>query len=83
MPGDAAKLLSDWMEPNEKVCIQFWYHMYGSDIGHLSIYLKTNLSETIVWTLSGNQGDQWKFGQTALISRDAYRVGFLALSNTK
>ncbi|PFX15365.1 G-protein coupled receptor GRL101 [Stylophora pistillata] len=73
MPGDAAKLLSDWMEPNEKVCIQFWYHMYGSDIGHLSIYLKTNLSETIVWTLSGNQGDQWKFGQTALISRDAYR----------
>ena len=62
------------MEPNEVVCIQFWYHMHGSDIGNLSIYLKTNHSETVVWTLSGNQGDQWKFGQTALNSRDAYKV---------
>ena len=76
IPGDAARLFSDWMEPNEVVCIQFWYHMHGSDIGNLSIYLKTKQSETVVWTLSGNQGDQWKFGQTALNSRDAYKVRF-------
>ncbi|CAH3034563.1 unnamed protein product, partial [Pocillopora meandrina] len=29
IPGDAARLFSDWMEPNEVVCIQFWYHMHG------------------------------------------------------
>ena len=83
MPGDAARLLSDWIELNEEVCIQFWYHMYGSDIGNLSIYLKTNQSETVVWTLSGNQGDQWRFGQTALNSRDAYKVGSLVFMVTE
>ena len=83
MPGDAARLLSDWIEPNEEVCIQFWYHMYGSDIGNLSIYLKTNQSEKVVWTLLGNQGDQWRFGQTALNSRDAYKVGSLVFMVTE
>ena len=83
MPGDAARLLSDWIEPIEEVCIQFWYHMYGSDIGNLSIYLKTNQSEKVVWTLLGNQGDQWRFGQTALNSRDAYKVGSLVFMVTE
>ena len=83
LPGDRARLLSDWMGPNEVVCIQFWYHMYGSEIGNLSIYLKTNQSETIVWTLSGNQGDQWKFAQTTLNSGDAYKVGLLVFMVTE
>ncbi|XP_022809604.1 uncharacterized protein LOC111346591 [Stylophora pistillata] len=71
--GDVARLLSDWMEPNESTCVQFWYHMYGSDIGNLTFYLKTNQSETLVWRLSGDQGDRWKFGQFSLISDRAYR----------
>ena len=72
--GNVARLLSDWIEPNEPTCVQFWYHMYGSDIGNLSFYLKTNQSETLVWRLSGDQGDRWKFGQFSLISDRAYRV---------
>ena len=72
--GDKARLLSDEIEPSETVCIQFWYHMYGSDIGNLSIYLKTNQSETLVWSLSGDQGNRWRFGQTALNSLSLYTV---------
>ena len=72
--GDVARLLSEWMEPNQSACVQFWYHMYGSDIGNLSFYLKTNKSETLVWRLSSDQGDRWKFGQFSLSSERAHRV---------
>ena len=72
--GDVARLLSEWMEPNQSACVQFWYHMYGSDIGNLSFYLKTNKSETLVWRLSSDQGDRWKFGQFSLNSERAHRV---------
>ena len=72
--GDVARLLSEWMEPNQSACVQFWYHMYGSDIGNLSFYLKTNKSETLVWGLSSDQGDRWKFGQFSLSSERAHRV---------
>ena len=73
-PGDKARLLSDEIEPNENVCVQFWYHMHGSDTGNLSIYVKTNQSETIVWRLSGDQGNRWRFGQKALNSPSLYKV---------
>ena len=73
-PGDVARLLSEWMEPNQTACVQFWYHMYGSDIGNLSFYLRTDQSETLVWRLSSDQGDRWKFGQFPLISERAHRV---------
>ncbi|KAL9987547.1 hypothetical protein ACROYT_G001872 [Oculina patagonica] len=72
-PGDEARLLSDEIGPNETVCVQFWYHMHGSDIGNLSIYLKTNQSETPVWRLSGDQGNRWRFGQTTLSSPSLYK----------
>ena len=73
-PGDQARLLSDEIEPNEVVCVQFWYHMHGLDIGSLSIYLKTNQSETLVWRLSGDQGNRWRFGQTVLNDTSLHAV---------
>ena len=76
--GEQARLLSDWIEPNETVCVQFWYHMHGADIGNLSVYLKTNQSESLVWRLSGDKGNRWRFGQTALSSANFFKVSFSA-----
>ena len=78
-----ARLLSDNIEPNENVCVQFWYHMHGSNTGNLSIYVKTNQSETLVWRLSGDQGNRWRFGQTALNSPSLYKVSFHILLKTQ
>ena len=78
-PGERARLLSSWMEPNETICLQFWYHMHGSDIGNLSVYLKTNQSESLVWRLSGENGNRWRFGQTALNSPNYYKVSYSKL----
>ncbi len=40
---------------------EFYYHMYGNQTGSLSvdISLDNEATWTTVWTLSGNQGNQW------------------------
>ena len=58
--------------------MKFWYHMYGASIGTLNVLVKTgagNRSDDLVWTLSGNQQNQWKFGQAPAKSlNSAYQV---------
>lgn len=41
--------------------LEFYYHMYGVQMGELNVEISTNngVSWTTVWTLSGNQGNQW------------------------
>lgn len=60
-------------------CIKFWYNMYGVNIGTLNVIVKNragNLSESIVWSLSGNQNWGWKQGQAPIVSsKDSYQVG--------
>lgn len=42
--------------------LEFYYHMYGAQMGELNVEISTNngVSWTTVWTLSGNQGNQWR-----------------------
>ena len=37
-------------------CLAFYYHMYGATINTLNVIS----GQETVFTLSGNQGDQWK-----------------------
>lgn len=48
--GDRGRLLSGPLKPTEDdgFCFSFWYHMYGSQIGELNLYLKTGLGEELV-----------------------------------
>ncbi|CAE1138337.1 unnamed protein product [Acanthosepion pharaonis] len=41
--------------------IQFWYHMFGVNIGTLNVITVTNNYEKKVWSKSGNKGNVWKF----------------------
>lgn len=40
---------------------EFYYHMYGNQTGSLAVEISVDneLNWTSVWTLSGNQGNQW------------------------
>jgi hypothetical protein len=42
--------------------LEFYYHMYGAQMGELNVEISTNngVSWTTVWSLSGNQGNQWR-----------------------
>ncbi|XP_078082842.1 apical endosomal glycoprotein-like isoform X2 [Mustelus asterias] len=43
-------------------CFSFWYHMYGPDIGTLSLKLQQGQSEELLWTRTGTHGNQWRRG---------------------
>lgn len=61
-PGDYARMESPAYpvtDGNGK-CLMFWYHMYGSGIGRLNVYIKRgNSLGTKTWTAAGNQGNRW------------------------
>ena len=59
-------------------CLEFYYHMYGNDIGSLSVYVREdNGQEALVWERSGNQGNAWHRASVH-IYKDLFLVAFLA-----
>lgn len=79
--GQKARVLSQDFSPTTRRCVNFWFHMYGATVGTLNLYVKTGLgnstkSESLIWALSGNFGDQWMNGQAPIISTQRYQVSF-------
>ncbi|XP_070555537.1 MAM and LDL-receptor class A domain-containing protein 1-like isoform X2 [Ptychodera flava] len=52
----------------------FNYHMYGSGIGALNVYLATMESEELVWSRAGNQGDSWHYAEIAVYNNQTYQI---------
>ena len=70
-PNEKARFISESFRavPAKGRCLQFWYHMFGADIGTFNILHKTapgNKSEKILWSLSGQQGSTWLNGKVSL-----------------
>ena len=40
--GNKARLIGSVITDSAPHCLQFWYHMYGSDIGELNVYVQVN-----------------------------------------
>ena len=60
---EGAILASSTIGPGKSICVQFWYHMKGKDIGSLKVYIQTNETKMLVWNTTGEKGDKWNFGQ--------------------
>nr|XP_034302445.1 blastula protease 10-like isoform X2 [Crassostrea gigas] len=57
-------------------CLKFWYHMYGSDMGTLSVLR----NETQLWTKTGDQGDTWHWAEIDIgTSTKNFKVTFEAI----
>lgn len=74
--GVKAHLLSLKQDPTEKRCFNFWYHMYGEDVGTLNIITRTDKENTTVWSKTGTQGNAWKQGTRTIRSNEPYYVSF-------
>ena len=48
--------------------------MYGDGIGSLNIYLETNSSKNLVWSLSGNKESKWQQGIAPFKSDDIHHI---------
>ncbi|XP_066300036.1 MAM and LDL-receptor class A domain-containing protein 1-like [Branchiostoma lanceolatum] len=75
-PGDSAKLTSPAYPASQGKCLQFWYHMFGTDIGELTVYTKTSFGLSPQWTLRDNQGDFWHVGRANLAHAFPYQIVF-------
>ncbi|XP_076601667.1 MAM and LDL-receptor class A domain-containing protein 1-like [Chaetodon auriga] len=66
--GDSSFLISDVFQPSTRGhCLTFWYHMYGSHVGALRVYVNDrkmhsggNEEGTLKWVETGNKGDKWQ-----------------------
>ena len=74
--GNKAWLLSNKFPATAGRCLSFWYHMYGSSIGSLNVYLVDEDNKaTLVWSKSGDQGNQWNEAKPTIESKQNYKVG--------
>ncbi|KAG7208285.1 hypothetical protein KM043_014527 [Ampulex compressa] len=83
--GDTAKLVSSTFPPtsaDSPTCIHFWFHMFGSGIGTLKLFLRhiRNLDAQLreIWGLAGNAGNAWFMSQATISSLDDYQLIFEA-----
>ena len=74
--GEKAWLYSPYLSQSPKgKCLNFWYHMYGTHIGALNIYLD-RATGTPIWNRTGDQGNMWRHGRVNLQSYTRFRVCF-------
>lgn len=57
-------------------CFTFWYHMYGDGMGKLNVYLDSEESSQIVWSMSGNRDDTWWFASFNISTYKPYTITF-------
>ncbi|XP_070566390.1 MAM and LDL-receptor class A domain-containing protein 1-like [Ptychodera flava] len=75
--GDRTVLYTGSYPQTTGDCLEFWYHMYGSDIGELNVYSQTsNQLSNLLWSRSGDFGDRWNLAQVSLATSDTYQVAF-------
>lgn len=57
--------------------VQFWYYMYGEDIGTLAFDVSSDggITWSTAWSIAGNQGRGW-FLQTISLPKDATTIRF-------
>ncbi|GIY68139.1 hypothetical protein CDAR_255532, partial [Caerostris darwini] len=72
--GNKAHLVSLKQNATEKRCMNFWYHMYGEDVGTMNLIIRTDTDNTTIWTRTGSQGNSWKQGMRTIRSQDPYVI---------
>ena len=48
--------------------------MLGSTMGSLKVYKKSASSNSVVFSINGNKGDQWYTAQTSLTGPEQFQV---------
>jgi hypothetical protein len=76
--GDMANLTSPLFKPTSTVqCFSFYYHMYGSNIGNLTVFYHADGAKTasVLLKMSGSKGLYWQYGSVRLpVSTQNYHI---------
>ncbi|XP_064522324.1 uncharacterized protein LOC135419631 isoform X15 [Pseudopipra pipra] len=63
IPFDINRLESPETVVSEKICIDFWYYMFGSEeMNELRVLIQDGTQESVIWHRKGNQSSFWNYG---------------------
>ncbi|XP_035291923.1 MAM domain-containing protein 2a [Anguilla anguilla] len=85
LPGHSARLLSAELRGSAvPQCLLFYYHMYGSGTGQLSLYLRReggrqHAREALLWRRRGEQSVSWMLGAVDYTCEDRHQIVFEAI----
>eukprot|EP00118_Oscarella_pearsei_P003168 m.13253 g.13253 ORF g.13253 m.13253 type:complete len:3799 (+) comp24600_c0_seq1:127-11523(+) len=75
--GYNATLVSPLYSVDSSQCMFFYYNMYGSDVGNLTVFiLSASGKKSVVLSVVGNQGSFWQQGKVKLQTGSNYRIVF-------
>ncbi|XP_074544676.1 MAM and LDL-receptor class A domain-containing protein 1 [Halichoeres trimaculatus] len=83
--GYTSFLVSDVFQPTTRGhCLTFWYHMYGSHVGTLRVYINDrnmhiggNEEGSLKWIEAGNKGDKWIEARVSIKHEEAFWFVFV------
>jgi hypothetical protein len=67
------------MEANQDICMKFFYHMYGSDVGELNIYRGQSTAqekEKRLWTAKRINDNKWYDAAVSIRGTSKYTVSY-------
>ncbi|KAJ8022250.1 MAM and LDL-receptor class A domain-containing protein 2 [Holothuria leucospilota] len=76
-----ASLSSSWQNStgHSTVCLEFYYHMYGSSIGTLNVFISSANTHNLIFSRSQNHGDRWWQALVNFTSDSEWQVTFEAI----
>jgi hypothetical protein len=81
--NDTARLTSQLITQNATMCLNFWYHMYGTSVRTLNVYLKSAGSlGTPVWSRTGTRSNQWYSASVDIQRSASYQIVFEGVRGT-
>ncbi|CAD5114095.1 DgyrCDS3243 [Dimorphilus gyrociliatus] len=80
--GNIASIRSSYININGPSCISLYYHMFGSGIGKLKVYVQKKSGKILgnVWSKTGPQGNQWHHMQMDIANTTS---GILIIEGTR
>ncbi|XP_067654503.1 MAM and LDL-receptor class A domain-containing protein 1-like [Haliotis asinina] len=81
-PHAKARIVSPRLPGSGTRCLQFYYSMFGQQVNTLNVYAKSQSLGNVLWTLSGNQGMDWKIAQVTIPRGSNYNIVFEAIRGT-
>lgn len=76
-PGNKSQLIGPVMVSPPGICrMNFYYHMYGNDIGELNVYVKNvnSGSLSLLWSGVGDRGNRWWRGEMTINVAYSYQI---------
>ncbi|XP_019744349.1 MAM domain-containing protein 2 [Hippocampus comes] len=79
LPGQTARLLSRPLRGSRgPQCLRFYYHMYGSSTGRLSVHLQKDGGDIFLWQRNGEQSIAWLRATVEYQSDSQHQIVFEA-----